>query len=40
MLFLEKALHDKRWLALVRQLPPLLSLEKMMFQVIGLASCC
>ncbi|WP_159879542.1 MULTISPECIES: cytochrome c biogenesis protein CcsA [Aquitalea] len=35
MLFLEKALHDKRWLALVRQLPPLLSLEKMMFQVIG-----
>lgn len=35
MLILEKALHDKRWLALVRQLPPLLSLEKMMFQVIG-----
>jgi len=36
MLFLEKALHDKRWLSLVRQLPPLLSLEKMMFQVIGI----
>ncbi|AXT48139.1 MULTISPECIES: cytochrome C assembly family protein [Chromobacterium] len=35
MLFLEKALHDKRASPLVRQLPPLLSLEKMMFQVIG-----
>ena len=35
MLFMEKALHQKRGLALVRQLPPLLSLEKMMFQVIG-----
>ncbi|MBV8680622.1 MAG: cytochrome c biogenesis protein CcsA [Aquitalea sp.] len=36
MLFVEKALHNKRWLSLVRQLPPLLSLEKMMFQVIGI----
>lgn len=35
MLFLEKALHDKRWPTLIRQLPPLLSLENMMFQVIG-----
>ncbi|HJV07594.1 MAG TPA: cytochrome c biogenesis protein CcsA [Chromobacteriaceae bacterium] len=35
MLVLIKALHDKRGLPLVRQLPPLLSLEKMMFQVIG-----
>ncbi|EEG10469.1 cytochrome C assembly family protein [Pseudogulbenkiania ferrooxidans] len=35
MLALDKALHDKRWITLVRQLPPLLSLETMMFQVLG-----
>ncbi|WP_028537173.1 cytochrome C assembly family protein [Paludibacterium yongneupense] len=35
MLALERALHDKRGSTLVRRLPPLLSLEKMMFQVIA-----
>lgn len=35
MLLLERALHARRATALTRQLPPLLSLETMMFQVIG-----
>ncbi|MDF0606491.1 cytochrome c biogenesis protein CcsA [Neisseriaceae bacterium TC5R-5] len=34
MLFLERALHGKHNSTLTQQLPPLLSLEKMMFQVI------
>ena len=35
MLWLERALHGRRNAPLLRALPPLLSLEKMMFQVLG-----
>nr|WP_199067327.1 cytochrome c biogenesis protein CcsA [Chromobacterium sp. ASV5] len=35
MLFLERALHSRRATLLQRHLPPLLTLEKMMFQVIA-----
>ena len=35
MLLLERSLHHKRMSVLARQLPPLLTLEKMMFQVIA-----
>ncbi|MDN0077284.1 cytochrome c biogenesis protein CcsA [Crenobacter sp. SG2303] len=35
MLALERALHRKRWTPLVKTLPPLLTLEKLMFRVIG-----
>ena len=34
MLILDKALHRKQTLALARHLPPLLSLERMMFQIL------
>jgi ABC-type uncharacterized transport system permease subunit len=34
MLLLERALHARRSVPLLQQLPPLLSLEKMMFQVL------
>lgn len=37
MLVLERALHEKRLAPWSRSLPPLLSLEKLMFQVLGWA---